>query len=107
MYRFQSKAGGDVLMLGENGQQVLAHLGREPAAQGLIQVVQLPAAMAALEQAVAQDEAAFAEQIEQARAEGKPAPRRPGVQLKQRVWPLLELMRLSVKEEADLTWSAR
>ena len=36
IYKFKSKATGDLIMLGPHGNQVMALLGRYPAAQGII-----------------------------------------------------------------------
>lgn len=107
IYRFKSKAGADVIMMGANGEQVLRLLGREPAAEGLLPVDQLTAAVSALEHAVAEDEARFAQQQADAQAAGEPAPKREGVTLRQRVWPLIELMRHSLAAKADCFWSAK
>jgi hypothetical protein len=104
MYKFRSKAGADVIMLGPNGEQLLRLLGREPAAEGIVQKAQLPAAISALEQAVAEDEADFARRQAEAEANGEPAPRREGVTLRQRAWPLRELMRLSLAAGDDVMW---
>ena len=57
LYKFKCKAAGDVIMLGPNGDQVLRIVGKEPAAQGIIEAADLRAAIAALETAVATDEA--------------------------------------------------
>ena len=38
LYKFKSKATGDVIMLGANGDQVMRIIRKEPAAQGIIAV---------------------------------------------------------------------
>ena len=38
IYKFKSKAAGDVIMMGPTGDQVLRAVGREPAAKGIIEV---------------------------------------------------------------------
>jgi len=106
IYKFKSKAGADVIMLGPQGEQILRLLGREPGSPGIIVQADLSAAISALEQAVAEDEAAFARQQAEAQAAGEPVPRREGVSLRQRAWPLIELMRHSLKAGADLIWGA-
>ena len=106
LYKFKSKAGADVIMMGPQGEQVLRLLGRDPAAPGIFLGDQLPQAVAALEQAVADDESAFARQQAEAKAAGEPAPRREGVTLKQRAWPLVELMRHALKDGEDVSWGA-
>jgi len=107
IYRFKSKAGADVIMLGANGEQVLRLLGREPAPDGLLALDQLVAASNALEHAVAEDEARFAQLQADADAAGEPVPKREGVTLRQRVWPLIELMRHSIAAKTDCLWSAK
>src|SRR5206468_2407161 len=46
IYKFKSKATGDVIMMGPNGDQVLRLIGKEPAAKGIIEVAAMPSAMA-------------------------------------------------------------
>lgn len=104
IYKFKSKAGADVLMLGPQGERVLRLLGREPARQGLLALAELGPAMLALEAAVADDEAEFARLQAEAEAAGQEAPHREGVSLRQRVWPLLELMRHSQRAAVDIVW---
>ena len=106
LYKFRSKAGGDVIMLQPQGDQLLRALGREPAPQGIFEHADLASAMAAIERAIADDEAAFERAVAEAQAAGQSAPKRIGIQLRQRAWPLLELMRRAQAEEADVIWGA-
>jgi Domain of unknown function (DUF1840) len=107
LYKFKSKAAGDVIMLGPNGDQVLGLIGREPAPKGIIEVAAMPAAIAALEQAVAADEARRAQNPAPAdtggRAEAEAAADK-GVSLRQRAWPLVEMLRRSLAEKQDIVW---
>lgn len=104
LYRFKSKAGADVVMLGESGDDVLRLLGRAPSPQGILESADLPALIQALEAGVAADEAQFQQAVDAAKAAGEPVPRRQGVSLRQRAWPLHELMVRSHKEGADVVW---
>ena len=104
IYKFKSKAAADVIMMGPQGDQILALLGRAPASQGLLAVANLTHAMASLERAAAEDEAAFAVLQADALAAGLAQPRREGISLRQRVWPLLELMRHSLQAGQDVVW---
>ncbi|MBV8380892.1 MAG: DUF1840 domain-containing protein [Paucibacter sp.] len=106
LYKFRSKAGGDVIMLQPQGDQLLRALGREPAPQGIVLAADLGRAVAVIEQAIVDDEAAFAQAVAEAQASGAPTPRRLGVQLRQRAWPLLELMRRALAEDVDVVWGA-
>jgi len=104
LYRFKSKAGADVVMLGESGDAVLRLIGREPAPQGILEAATLPALLQALEAGVADDDAQFQRAVDGAKAAGEPAPRRQGVSLRQRAWPLHELMARSQREDVDVVW---
>ncbi len=95
LYKFKSKAAGDVIMLGANGDQVLRVLGREPAASGIFEVEAMPALIAALQSAVAADEAARADG-------GEPAP--GAVSLRQRAWPLVEMLRRCHAARQVIVW---
>lgn len=101
LYKFRSKAAGDVIMLGPNGDQVMRIVGREPAAKGIFEVADMPALIAALESAVAADEAARRQA-----AEEDPAPqgKGEGVTLRQRVWPLVEMLRRCHAAREVITW---
>ena len=103
MYRFKSKADGDLIMMGPVGDQILRILGREPAPQGIIEAAALPQAIAALEQAIA---AAERTRRDDGRAERDDDEREGAnaVGLQQRAWPLLQMMNRSLAERADVVW---
>jgi hypothetical protein len=104
LYKFKSKAAGDVIMLAESGDRVLRILGRDPAAKGILEVAAMPAAMQAIEAAVAQDELERQQAQAEAAAEGKAPPQREAVTLRQRAWPLLEMIRRSHAARSDIVW---
>lgn len=106
LYKFKSKATGDVIMLGPHGDQVLKLIGREPAAKGIIEASAMPAAIAALEQAVAEDDARRARSASHGEAEPEDgeSTAEPGVSLRQRAWPLVEMLRRSQSEGQDIVW---
>ena len=93
IYKFKSKAAGDVIMLQPHGEQLLRLIGREPAAKGIIEVADMPAAILALQDAAAQSDAAAAD------AEGE-----RGVGLKQRVWPMIEMMKRTHAAGEPIVW---
>lgn len=109
-YRFQSKASADVLMMGPDGDAVLRALGREPAPQGIIEPAAMAGAVCAIDAAVVADEAARAlAQPLSARAEaGTDADddEREGqtVTLRQRIWPLLDMLRRAQAEGVPIVW---
>ena len=98
MYRFKSKADGDLIMMAPVGDQLLRIIGREPAAKGIIEQAALPQAIAALEQAMA-----AAERVDAGKA-GDDDDAAKAVGLQQRAWPLLAMMRRSLAERADIVW---
>jgi hypothetical protein len=104
IYKFKSKAAGDVIMMGPAGDDVLRVIGKTPAAQGIIDVAAMPAAINAIEQAIAADEAARAQAEKEAAAEGTKLAPRDGITLRQRAWPLVEMMKRSMGESVDIVW---
>lgn len=86
-------------MLGPNGDQVMRLVGREPAAKGIFEVAHMPQLISALEQAVAADDAAR-QPDDDTEAPGKG----DGVSLRQRVWPLVEMLRRCQAAREVITW---
>jgi Domain of unknown function (DUF1840) len=104
IYKFKSKAAGDVIMLGPNGDQILHILGREPAAKGIFEPADMPSAIAAIEAAVAADEAERARANAEAAAKGAPPLRGEVVTLRQRAWPLIEMMKRAHQADQPIVW---
>jgi hypothetical protein len=80
-------------MLAATGDQLLRVIGKEPASEGIVEVADMPAAMAALERAVAAQEAARQQAEQEAAAEGRALPAAAGISLRQRVWPMIEMLK--------------
>jgi Domain of unknown function (DUF1840) len=93
IYKFKSKAAGDVIMLQPHGDQLLRLIGREPSAKGIIEVADMPGAIEALQNAAAQSEAPADD------ANGERS-----VGLKQRVWPMIELLKRSHAADEPIVW---
>lgn len=103
IYKFKSKVAGDVIMMGPTGDQVLRAIGREPAPKGIVESAAMPAAIAAIERAIAADEAARRDAEAKAQAEGVKLPA-PGVTLRQRAWPMVEMMKRSHAGGEPIVW---
>jgi hypothetical protein len=99
IYKFKSKAAGDVIMLGPNGDEMLRLLGREPAATGIIEPAGMPAALAALQAAVAAEEKQRSSPPDEVRP---PAER--SISLRQRVWPMVEMLRRAHAAGQPVVW---
>lgn len=93
IYKFKSKAAGDVIMLKLHGDQLLTLLGRAPSAKGIIEVTDMPSAIEALRDAAAQNDAP----AEDANGER-------GVGLKQRVWPMIQMLERSHAAGEPIVW---
>ena len=55
LYKFKSKAAGDLIMLEPNGRQVLQLIGKQAGATGIIETAHMPAAIQALEAAIVRE----------------------------------------------------
>jgi hypothetical protein len=104
IYRFKSRADGDLIMMGATGDQVLRVIGKSPAPQGIIELGAMPTAVAAIEAAVHAEDAAHAEAQRLAAAAGKHLAPHDGVTLRQHAWPLVEMMKRSMAEGVDIVW---
>jgi hypothetical protein len=107
IYKFKSAASGDLLMLGPQGDQLLRLLGREPAAKGIIEVAAMADALAALQAAIAAEEqAGRAAAVSAAAANDEAAaePAQPVVGLRQRLWPMVEMLRRCQAAAEPIVW---
>jgi hypothetical protein len=98
-YVFRSRADADLIMMAPVGDQLLRIIGRVPSARGIIEAAALPAAIQAIEAAVAVD------RREQAKDDDRESdPKEPRVGLAQRAWPMLEMMKRALAEKTDIVW---
>jgi len=104
IYKFKSQAAGDVIMMGPTGDDVLRLIGKDPAPKGIIESGAMAAAIDALERAVAANDAARAQAEKEAAADGKRVAPGDGITLRQRAWPLVEMMKRSSAAGADIVW---
>ncbi|HKX39641.1 MAG TPA: DUF1840 domain-containing protein [Burkholderiaceae bacterium] len=104
LYKFKSKAAGDLIMMGPNGDEILRIIGKSPEPKGIIEVAAMPAAIAALEQALVADDRMREQAEREAQAEGRKLPPAEGVTLRQRAWPMIEMMKRASAEKADIVW---
>jgi hypothetical protein len=104
IYKFKSPAAGDVIMLGPQGDQLLRLLGREPAAQGVVEPADMPAALQALQAAIAAAETPEKAPGQAAAGEANPDSPAPAVGLRQRLWPMVEMLRRAQAADARIVW---
>jgi len=97
---FRSRAASAIMMLDGPAQRLLEIMGRLPGERGVITAAQVPQALQQLQAAVAAE-----------RAAGSAAPDDPDlppalrpVELHQRAYPLLEMLRAAAHRGVDVTW---
>ena len=105
LYKFKSKATGDLIMLEPNGRRVLEIIGKAAGPKGIILAADMPAAISALETAIAAEEAERKVPPDAAAADAS-AGHGPteGVSLRQRAVPFLDMLRRSQGAGHEIVW---
>ena len=104
LYKFKSKASGDLVMLEPNGRRVLEIIGKGPGPQGIILPEQMPAAIASLEAAIVREEAERHAADAEGGEEHSFGYDGTAVSLRLRVLPFIELLKRSHKAGCDIVW---
>ncbi len=105
LYKFKSRAAPDLIMLEPNGRRVLQLIGKPvDEQQGILLAADIPAAMAALEAAITQEETARRAAEAEAAAKGEELPEPEGVSLRQRATPFIEMLRRCEKADKEIVW---
>ena len=97
LYKFKSKTAGDVIMLEANGRKLLEIIGKEAGPKGIILPEQMPAAIAALEAAIA---------LEDSGEEETGAVPGDGLGLRQRAVPFIDMLQRNRSAGTDVVWGA-
>lgn len=95
LYKFKSKDYGDVIMLEPNGRRVLEIIGKDAGPKGIILPEQMPAAIAALDAAIVEEERA---EKEAGVVQGD------GPGLRQRALPFIELLQRNHQAGHEVVW---
>lgn len=109
LYKFKSKATGDLIMLQPNGRRMLEIIGKISAGdgdadKGIILPEQMPAALAALTAAVSQEAADRKAALAQALERNEAPPRFEAISLRQRALPLMEMLQRCEKAGHAIVW---
>lgn len=108
LYKFKSKATGDVIMLQPNGQRVLEIIGKhttaEPSVKGILLPEHMPQALDALKSAIATEEVQRQAAIAHALAEHQPTPRFDTISLRQRALPFMDMIAHCIKADEPILW---
>lgn len=104
IYKFKSAVTGDLIMLGPQGDQLLRLLDREPAAKGIIEPGHMAEVLARLQVAIAADEQAPADAANAANADTADPAAPQAVGLRQRLWPMVEMLRRCQAAQEPVVW---
>lgn len=104
LYKFKSKAAGDLIMLEPNGRRVLEIIGKDAGPKGIILPEEMPGALQKLEAAIAREEQEQQAAIDEAKAKGQVPPRFDAVSLRQRAVPFLDMLRRCSTAGNEIVW---
>ena len=105
LYKFKSRAAPDLIMLEPNGRRVLQIVGKyDEDRRGILQAAEMPAAIAALDAAIAQEEAERRAAEAQAAEKGEELSEQESVSLRQRATPFIEMLRRCEKAGKEIVW---
>ncbi|OYU32919.1 MAG: acetyltransferase [Comamonadaceae bacterium PBBC2] len=106
LFKFKSAAASDLIMHEADGRKLLKIMLGDDPVKGIVLAADIPARIAALEAAVAKDEALRQQQAEQAASdqEDDEAVVLDAVRLSQRATPMLKLLARSLAEKSDVVW---
>lgn len=104
IYKFQSKADSDLFMNVGPAERILSIIGKAAGPKGIIEPADMPAAIAALEAAVNDEEQAREGSLESAAADGQVVPAAQPIGLKQRAWPFIQMLKRCQQADVPVVW---
>ena len=114
LYKFKSRSTADLILLEPHGRRLLQLIGKETGPTGIVTVAQIPAALAALEAAVLDDDRRLAARAKEKKtlshaqedAVDDTDTQGDSVSLHQRAAPFIEMLRRSAEGGHDVVWGA-
>lgn len=105
LYRFNSAISGEIVMLTPHAEEIFAAIGRPLGRRGVITPDQMPAAIAALEEAIALSRTRIADPqtTEEEEEEGSALVETP-VPFRVRAQPFLKMLRQNLAARENVTW---
>lgn len=109
IYKFKSKATGDLIMLEENGRKLLTIIGKadtDSLKKGILLPQDMPAAMIALQKAIAQEDIRLLDEAKTAADAENPSPQggNQSICLRQRSLPFIRMMERCCAEKKEIVW---
>jgi len=102
LYKFKSKNTGDFIMLEPHGRQVLEIIGKEAGPKGIILPEHIPAALLALQAAIAAEELLEPQQQLAPNAEQKS--QSPAIALRHRALPFMQMLDACHRQGDSVMW---
>ena len=97
LYKFKSKNTGDVIMLEPNGRTILEIIGKDAGPTGIILPEQMPAAIKALQAAIAREESGDSKEKDDDISGDTPG-------LRQRAMPFIDMLQRNHASGSDIVW---
>lgn len=110
IYEFQTAAGGKITYTDLVGAQLLQVIGKKPGPRGMITVEEMPAALAAIDAAIARERERQAQDSDPLEphasndADDDERETMPVVTLAQRAFPFVDLLKFALREKENVTW---
>ena len=107
LYKFKSKVTADLIMLEPNGRQMLTLIGKSESgslSKGILETQDMPAAISALERAIAEDEEVQQRRLREALAAGEKLARSDVVSLRQRAVPFIDMLKRCHAADTAIVW---
>jgi cyclopropane-fatty-acyl-phospholipid synthase len=104
LYKFKSKATGDLILLEPQGRQFLSLIGKPVEPKGIIEPEHMAQAIWALQEAVKNEEAQQAQAVAQSQAEGYAPPKFEAISLRQRCKPIIDMLQRCEKAGQAIVW---
>jgi hypothetical protein len=96
LYKFKSKATGNLIMLEADGDRIMEIIGKSPSAKGIMEVDEMAQALLALEQAT--------QSMLHSQTPDNNEEQRISVSLRQRAVPFMDMSRRCIKENHPIVW---
>ena len=104
LYKFKSKATGDLILLEPQGKQFLQLIGKAIEPKGIIEPEHMAQAILALQIAVKAEETQQAQAVAQAQDAGHAPPKFEAISLRQRCKPIIDMLQRCEKAGQAIVW---
>lgn len=104
LYKFKSKASGDLIMMGADGQRLLQIIGKSDLRQGVLLPQDMPAALVALQIALAHEDQTRPAPSAIPTNDEPPSVWALPISLRQRSLPFIQMLQRCHEAQKEITW---